>query len=145
MIAYVIKFNNGTFYAGCNKPNAKTLLGAQLYKSEKTAINVINKSVNFHASLESCFLVKVKLEEIKPMKTIEEIRQELHKQGYGYEPIIDYCIERGYLSFYPPNNNSSGLRNESGSRNVPRMTQEDYEKEAEHLAELEAQGVQVRF
>ena len=84
MIAYVIKFNNGTFYAGCNKPNAKTLLGAQLYKSEKTAINVINKSVNFHASLESCFLVKVKLEEIKPMKTIEEIRQELHKQGYDY-------------------------------------------------------------
>lgn len=82
MIAYVIKFNNGTFYAGCNKPNAKTLLGAQLYKSEKTAINVINKSVNFHATLESCFLVKVKLEEIKPMKTIEEIRQELHKQGY---------------------------------------------------------------
>lgn len=70
--------------------------------------------------------------------------EELHKQGYEYEPIIDYCIERGYLSFYPPNN-SSRLRNESGSRNVPRMTQEDYEKEAERLAELEAQGVQVRF
>ena len=72
--------------------------------------------------------------------------EELHKQGYGYEPIIDYCLERGYLSFYPPSGMyGSNAWGESGSRNVPRMTDDDYEKEAEQIAELEAQGVQVRF
>ena len=70
--------------------------------------------------------------------------EELHNEGYGYEPIINYSIERGYLSFYPPYNNS-GIKSESGIRHVPRMTEEDYKKEAEHLAELEALGEQVRF
>ena len=62
-----------------------------------------------------------------------------------YEAIIKQSIERGYLSFYPISSGSSVLHAESGARHVPRMTQEDYDKEAEHLAELEAQGVQVRF
>lgn len=71
---------------------------------------------------------------------------ELHKLGYGYEPIIKYCLERGYLSFYPPAGMyGSNIKSESGSRHVPRMTEEDYKREAEHLAELEAQGEQVRF
>ena len=35
MIAYAIKFQNGTYYAGYGKSDAKTLLGAQLYQSEK--------------------------------------------------------------------------------------------------------------
>ena len=34
---------------------------------------------------------------------------------------------------------------ESGARNVPVMTKEDYEREAQRLAELEAKGVQVKF
>lgn len=61
--------------------------------------------------------------------------------------IISYNLQRGYEGFYPIpiSNYSSGLKNESGARNVPTMTEEDYRKEAEHLAELEAQGVQVRF
>lgn len=58
--------------------------------------------------------------------------------------VVRQSIERGYASFFPVNSYSS-IKNESGSRHVPRMTQEDYDKEAEHLAELEAQGVQVRF
>lgn len=62
-----------------------------------------------------------------------------------YESVIKQSIERGYLSFYPISSGSSGLHTESGARHVPRMTQEDYDKEAEHLAELEAQGMQVRF
>lgn len=47
MIVYAIKFSNNTFYAGCNKTSARTVLGAQLYKSEKTALNTVNKSINF--------------------------------------------------------------------------------------------------
>ena len=70
----------------------------------------------------------------------------LHKEGYGYEPIIQYCLERGYLSFYPPNNYSSGgIQNESGTRHVPRMTDSDYAEEEKMLAELEAKGVRTRF
>ena len=62
--AVAIKFENGTYYAGCNKSNAQTILGAQLYKSKKTAQNVIDKSVNFplHAG-QSCTLVEVELKE----------------------------------------------------------------------------------
>ena len=68
MDAYVIKFINGMnkdqYYAGCNKANAKTLLGAQLYKSEKTALNTINKSINFpNTKLEDLKVIKVTLEE----------------------------------------------------------------------------------
>ena len=63
-----------------------------------------------------------------------------------YEKVIKQSIERGYLSFYPISNfNNSGIKNESGARHVPRMTAEDYEEEAQRLAELEAKGVQVRF
>lgn len=71
----------------------------------------------------------------------------LHKEGYGYEPVIDFSLERGYLSFYPPSNFSknTGIQSESGARHVPRMTEEDYEEEERRLAELEAKGVQVRF
>lgn len=59
--------------------------------------------------------------------------------------VVRQSIERGYLSFYPVSSYSGGLRNESGTRNVPSMTEDDYKREAEHLAELEARGVQVRF
>lgn len=61
--------------------------------------------------------------------------------------IIQYNLQKGYEGFYsiPISSYSSGLKNESGARNVPTMTEEDYRKEAEHLAELEARGVQVRF
>ena len=31
----------------------------------------------------------------------------LHREGYDYSPIIDFCLERGYLSFYPPSNYSN--------------------------------------
>lgn len=47
MKAVVIKFTDGTYYAGCNKRPAKTLLGAQLYKSRAVAENIVKTSVNF--------------------------------------------------------------------------------------------------
>ena len=48
MIAYVIKFQDGTYYAGYGKSDAKTLLGAQLYQSEKKAKYIIEKTSDFH-------------------------------------------------------------------------------------------------
>ena len=47
MTAYVIKFQDGTYYAGYGKSDAKTLLGAQLYQSEKKA-KYITKKDNVH-------------------------------------------------------------------------------------------------
>ena len=59
---------------------------------------------------------------------------------------VRQSIERGYASFFPVNKGSYGaLQYESGARNVPVMTKEDYEREAQRLAELEAKGVQVKF
>lgn len=79
---------------------------------------------------------------------LSKLRELTDDHGYTDDKlckaIIKQSIERGYLSFYPIGS-YSGIKSESGSRNVPRMTEEDYKKEAEHLAELEAQGVQVRF
>lgn len=59
----VIKFEDGTYYAGCRKPNAKTLLGAQIYRSKKTAENIIFKSINFPADKRNCSIVEVELKE----------------------------------------------------------------------------------
>ena len=47
MKAVAIKFADGTYYSGCNKKNSKTLLGAQLYKSRKTAETMVQTSINF--------------------------------------------------------------------------------------------------
>lgn len=62
-----------------------------------------------------------------------------------YESVIKQSIERGYLSFYPISNNSTGIKSESGANHVPTMTKQDYEEEKKKLAELEARGVRVRF
>ena len=47
MIVCAIKFSDNTFYAGCNKAPARTVLGTQLYKSENADLNTVNKSINF--------------------------------------------------------------------------------------------------
>ncbi len=47
MKAVAVKFADGTYYSGCNKKNSKTLLGAQLYKSRKTAEIIVSTSINF--------------------------------------------------------------------------------------------------
>ena len=47
MKVVAIKFADGTYYSGCNKKCSKTLLGAQLYKSRKTAETMVQTSINF--------------------------------------------------------------------------------------------------
>ncbi len=51
----------GEYYAGCNKSHAKTLLGAQLYKSKAAAENVMATSINF--DIREPEIVDVVLEE----------------------------------------------------------------------------------
>ena len=66
MEVVAIKFKDGTYYSGCNKNNSQTLLGAQLYKSEKTAEKMMETSINFklHESHNEPTIVKVLLTEI---------------------------------------------------------------------------------
>lgn len=60
--------------------------------------------------------------------------------------VVRQSIERGYLSFYPVSNYSNGgVKSESGTRHVPRMTEEEKREEEKRMAELEAKGIQVRF
>lgn len=67
MIAWAIKIKeDNTYYAGCNKRNAQTLLGAQLYKSEKAIDTMMKKSINFrlHYRPEEVKKVPIELKEI---------------------------------------------------------------------------------
>ena len=63
--------------------------------------------------------------------------------------IVNTSTIRGWKHFYELTDNgfvrNNALQFESGARNVPVMTKEDYEREAQRLAELEAKGVQVKF
>ena len=53
----------------------------------------------------------------------------LHRQGYGYETVISYSLERGYLSFYAPNNFSSGsVKNKPWEQGVKSETYTEEEK-----------------
>lgn len=71
----------------------------------------------------------------------------LHQEGYGYEPIIDYCIERGYLSFYPPANCYTETTNkpwEDGVNSVA-YTDEELAELRRIDAEREAKGMRTKF
>ena len=66
MTAYVIKFQNGTYYAGYGKSDAKTLLGAQLYQSEKKAKYIMEKTSDFHYRRgEKARIVPIQMREIE--------------------------------------------------------------------------------
>jgi hypothetical protein len=70
MTAYVIKFQNGTYYAGYGKSDAKTLLGAQLYQSEKKAKYIMEKTSDFHYRRnEKTRIVPIQMREIESYGT----------------------------------------------------------------------------
>ena len=71
MTAYVIKFQNGTYYAGYGKSDAKTLLGAQLYQSEKKAKYIMEKTSDFHyrRGSEKVRIVPIQMREIEQYGT----------------------------------------------------------------------------
>ena len=71
MTAYVIKFQDGTYYAGYGKNDAKTLLGAQLYQSEKKVKYIIEKTSDFHHRRggEKARIVPIQMREIEQYGT----------------------------------------------------------------------------
>ena len=71
----------------------------------------------------------------------------LHKEGYGYVPVIDYCIERGYLSFYPPKNCYSEVSEKPWEKDVNSIgyTDEELEELRKIDAERESKGMRTKF
>lgn len=71
----------------------------------------------------------------------------LHQEGYAYECIIDFCIERGYLSFYPPTNYSKDLKDKPWEQGVKSegYTEEEKRQIEKESAERLARGEKVWF
>lgn len=74
----------------------------------------------------------------------------LHKEGYSYESIINFSLERGYLSFYSPSNfsnQSDVTRGKAWEENVScRQATEEELAEIERLnKERKAKGLRVTF
>lgn len=66
MRAVVIRFADGTYYAGCSKGYSRTLLGAQLYTSRKTAENIMRASKNFPSYHSNpCTIVELEIREVE--------------------------------------------------------------------------------
>lgn len=71
----------------------------------------------------------------------------LHREGYGYEPIIDYALERGYLSFYPPTSYSKDLKEKPWEQGVKSegYTEEEKRQIEKEREERIARGERVCF
>lgn len=71
----------------------------------------------------------------------------LHKEGYGYVTIIDYCIERGYLSFYPPANCYTGTNKKAWDDGVSceQYTEEELQKLDAMQKDMESKGMRTKF
>ena len=72
---------------------------------------------------------------------------QLHKEGYGYETIIDYCLERGYLSFYPPKNCYSDVKEKPWEKGVKSegYTEEEKRQIEKEREEMIARGERVWY
>ena len=74
----------------------------------------------------------------------------LYQEGHSYESVIDFCIERGYLSFYPPSSNNStnySVKSKPWECNVKSeyYTEEELAELAELEKEREAKGLRTKF
>ncbi len=69
MIGYVIKFDDGTYYAGYNKKPSKDIIGAKIYRSYRKANLTINVSESFkNYCSKSYVIMRVKIEEVETVE-----------------------------------------------------------------------------
>lgn len=71
----------------------------------------------------------------------------LHQEGYGYESIIDYCLERGYLSFYQPTGCYTNIKEKPWEEGVKSdgYTDEEKRKLEKREQEMIARGERVWY
>lgn len=126
------------------------------YQDCIASINSFTDDIKLRQALIDYFNYRLSIMKDKPMRMIQwksmlvtlTDAHEKSSEGITMSDIVRRALEKGYTTFYPINYsgyNNSGINSESGSRHVPRMTEEDYAEEERRLAELEAKGVQVRF
>lgn len=71
----------------------------------------------------------------------------LHQEGYEYESIIEYAIERGYLSFYPPAGSCTSVKEKPWEKGVKSEGYTDEEKRQieKEREEMESRGERVWY
>ena len=136
---------NSDFQFGKSKPKKDNL-----YTKCSSLINQYTNNDTLRKALNDYLRVRLEIKERPLYFGVWKGLLEKLGRDFDYDDdriaSVRQSIERGYLSFFPVNKSSYGaLQYESGARNVPVMTKEDYEREAQRLAELEAKGVQVKF
>lgn len=136
---------NSDFQFGKSKPKKDNL-----YTKCSSLINQYTNNDTLRKALNDYLRVRLEMKERPLYFGVWKGLLEKLGRDFDYDDdriaSVRQSIERGYASFFPVNKSSYGaLQYESGARNVPVMTKEDYEREAQRLAELEAKGVQVKF
>lgn len=136
---------NQDFQFGKSKPKKDNL-----YTKCSSMINQYTNNDTLRKALNDYLRVRLEMKERPLYFGVWKGLLEKLGRDFDYDDdriaSVRQSIERGYASFFPVNKSSYGaLQYESGARNVPVMTKEDYEREAQRLAELEAKGVQVKF
>lgn len=144
--------NTNSFLRSAGKKKSKKFT----YQDCVASINSFTDDIKLRQALIDYLNYRLSIMKDKPMRMIQwksmlvtlTDAHEKSSDGVTMSDIVRRALERGYTTFYPINYsgyNNSGIKSESGSRHVPRMTAQDYADEERRLAELEAKGVQVRF
>lgn len=64
MIAYAIKFKDGTYYAGYGKVNTTKLVYAKLYDMKESAIFILRNMSEFHHCRDKAEIIEIEIHEI---------------------------------------------------------------------------------
>jgi len=142
--------NSPTFEFGKSKPKRESLF--------TKCVNLVDEFIDKHncgnpvrqkllSYLNYRLSVKEKPLYVNMWKGMLVKLDKLHQEGYGYEPVIDYCLERGYLSFYPPTGCYSDVKEKPWEKGVKSYTYTEEEKEELEKREQEmiARGERVWF
>ena len=142
--------NSPTFEFGKSKPKRESLF--------TKCVNLVDEFIDKHncgnpvrqkllSYLNYRLSVKEKPLYVNMWKGMLAKLDKLHQEGYGYEPVIDYCLERGYLSFYPPTGCYSDVKEKPWEKGVKSYTYTEEEKEELEKREQEmiARGERVWF
>ena len=83
----------------------------------------------------------------KMFKRIEKIVEELKQKIMNNESIIEYAIDRGYLSFYPPSGSYTSVKEKPWEKGVKSegYTEEEKRQIEKEREEMEARGERVWY
>lgn len=135
-----------SFLGSANKPKKKESLYNQCIAMINNFVQEHNAGNNISKLLVQYLNLRLEMKD-KPMyanqwKGLLNKLEEVHKQGFGYEPVIKYSIEHGYASFYSLPNAKPKTDNNVTSEHY---TEEELQQLAKHSKELEKKGKKAFF